>query len=225
VKPSELVPQAKNARYFLPDKFKTLVNNVAKEGTLESVPLVVRSHKHKGKYEIISGHHRVDAAKEAGLQQLIVMVHRDDLTEDEVISKQLSHNALAGLDDKTILAELFQSIRDIEQKIATGLNDEIASISYESLNFRVGTFKEFTVMFLPEDIGLYDEAMETVAKESLIKTNTEVRLAPMEGFEKFAKVLRRIKKSENIKSNGVALMRIVDLAMQQMEEDGVHKGV
>ena len=169
VDPKILKPQKKNARYFLPEKFKILVENVKKEGALESIPLVIRKDD---KYEIISGHHRVDAAKEAGLDKILVMLHREDLSRDEVVSKQLSHNALSGLDDKTILAELFQSIRDVSQKIATELNDEVGSVDYESLNFRVGNFKEFTVVFLPEDIGLFDEAMETICSELLVKSST-----------------------------------------------------
>lgn len=221
VDPTILKGQQKNARYMLPEKFKTLVKNVKSEGSLESVPLVV---KNGDRYEIISGHHRIDAAKEAGLEKVLVMVHREDLTRDEVVSKQLAHNALAGLDDKTLLSELFQSIEDVSLKIATGLVDEAGAISYESLNFKVGTFKEFTVMFLPEDVGLYDEAMELIAQECFVTGQTEVRLASMESWDKFGKVLRRIKKCENIKSNGTALMRMVELAQEAMV-NGLHEGV
>lgn len=217
VSPKDCLPQQKNARYFKPEKFKQLVTNI-KESGMESLPFVIPSKKAPGKYDIISGHHRVDGAKEAGKEVILVLVADKNLTRDQIVSKQLSHNALVGVDDQTLLAELFQSIEDIDQKIASGLNDDIGKIDYESLNFRVGTFKEFTVQFLPEDIGIYDEAMmEVLASETLIKSGTEVRLASMKDFERFAKVIRKVKKCENIKSNGVALLRIIELAEEYME--------
>lgn len=223
IEPKALQGQKKNARYFMPEKFKTLVNNIKKEGNLESVPLVVDRN---GKIEIISGHHRVDASKEAGLDKILVFVMPSEISQDDLVSKQLSHNALVGLDDKTVLAELFQSIESIEAKIASGLTDEAGKIDYESLNFRVGSFKEFTVMFLPEDLGLFDEAMESCVQDSLVKSSTDVRLSSMEYWDKFSEIIRKVKKVENIKSNGVALMRIIDLAMQKIvESDGIHEEV
>ena len=192
VNPNKLVGQKKNARYFTPNTFKTLVENIKRENALESVPLV---HKVGDVYEIISGHHRVDAAKAAGLKEIIVMVHRN-LTHDEMRSKQLSHNALTGIDDKILLSELFNEIQSIEQRMATGLSDEVGKISYESINFRVGTFEELTIMFAPDDIAKYDDAMERLANDSFVKSSTTVRLAPMSCFDKLANLLRKIKKTE-----------------------------
>lgn len=224
VSPKDCLPQPKNARYFAPEVFKQLVENV-KQGGMESAPLVIRSRQAEGKYDIISGHHRVEAAKEAGKDFILVFVASDDLTEDQITSKQLSHNALVGRDDKTILAELFQSIRDINEKIKTGLSDEVGKISYESLNFRVGNFKEFTMLFLPEDEAMVDEAMEEIAKSMLVKSSSAVRLAPVEYWDRFADAIRKIKKVENIKSNATAFLRLIELALQQLQsvkgKDGV----
>lgn len=215
VDPRKLKGQEKNARYFPAEKYKTLVNNIKKEKKLESVPLVMRNKK--GELEIISGHHRVEAAIEAGLDKILVMVY-NHLSRDKVISKQLSHNSLTGLDDKTILAELFQEIQDIELKMSTGLNDEVAKINYESINFRLGSFKEFIITFLPEDEELYDKTMEDILKESMIGQDSAVRLTSMKYYDKFADTIRKIKKTENIKSNGIALNRLVELANERMED-------
>lgn len=213
VSPSDCLPQEVNARYMPVEKMQQLINNIKDEGKLESVPLV---YKERNKYKIISGHHRVQAAREAGIEKILVMIGEPQ-NSDDIKSKQLSHNELSGLDDKTVLADIFHSIEDISRRIATGLNDEIAKIDYTSLNFRIGNFKEFTVMFLPEDVGIYDEAMDIVAAEMLTKPQTEIRLSSVKYYDKFANTIRRIKKAENIKSNGVALMRMVELAQQTME--------
>jgi hypothetical protein len=221
ISPKECIGQPKNARYFAPEKFKQLVTNI-KKGGMESVPLVMRSLQVAGKYDVISGHHRVEAAREAGLEVILVFIADDNLSYDEIVSRQLSHNALVGLDDKTLLAELFQSIKSIECKIQTGLNDEIGKVSYESLNFKVGTWKEFTVLFLPEDEGLTDEMMEAIAASTLIKSSNAVRMVSIDYWDRFATAIRKIKKVENIKSNGTAFLRMVELAetvINQLQEN------
>jgi hypothetical protein len=106
VKPEDCLGQDKNARYFTPEVFQQLVDNVKADGQLESVPLVYPHPDIEGKYLIISGHHRIDAAKQAKLEYVLVFVIRPT-SQDEIISKQLSHNALVGMDDKAVLAEIF----------------------------------------------------------------------------------------------------------------------
>ena len=216
VDPKDCIGAEVNARYFLPETFNQLVNNVKRTGNLESTPLVYVDPKlPKGKYRIVSGHHRIESAKEAGLSLIMVMI-MDPESEDEIKSTQLAHNSLVGTDDEQILAELFESIQDVSLRIASGLNDKINKINYSTINFRVGTFKEFSVVFLPEDVGIYDEAMEKIAEDMLSKSQAEIRLASMEYYDRFTKAIMKVKKVENIKSNGVALMRMIELAEQQM---------
>lgn len=212
--PKDLKGQDVNARYFLPEKFQQLVRNVQRDGRLESTPLVY----HDGsQWRIISGHHRILAAKEAGLENVLCLV-AEPQDNDEIVSKQLSHNALTGVDDRVLLSQLFNSIADIELKIATGLNSDISSISYTSLNFRLGEYKEFNIMFLPEELEDYDRAIERIATESLgLKSQTELRTTDIAYWDKFAETVRRIKKLDNIKSNGVALQRMVELALESLE--------
>ena len=167
---------------------------------------------------IISGHHRVQAAREAGLENILVMVAKPE-DKDDIVSKQLAHNELVGIDDETILSELFTSIEDVSKRIATGINDDICKIDYTSLNFRIGEFKEFTVLFMPEDEGYTDEVMSQVAERLSIKSKSAIRLTNIKYWERFATVIRTIKKCENIKSNGTAFIRMVELAEQMMDKE------
>lgn len=68
VSPKDCIGQKKNARYFEVDKFNQLVSNIKGDGALESAPLLYQNDelKAQGKYEIIPGHHRVEAAKAGG---------------------------------------------------------------------------------------------------------------------------------------------------------------
>jgi len=215
VRPQDCVGQKKNARYFTPEKFAQLVQNIKRDGRLESVPLVYAIED--GKYSIISGHHRIDAAKEAGLEQILVFVTTPE-SRDEIVSKQLSHNALVGKDDPMLLAELFNSIAEMDLRLASGLSDEVSKISYASLNFRVGEYKELVLMFLPEQLEDLEAKMTEIANSSIADKNSTVFLASLADYEKFTATLRQIKKVENIKNNATAVQRMAELAQERLQE-------
>jgi hypothetical protein len=214
VSPNDCLPQKVNARYFKPEIFKLLVDNVKRSGHLESAPLVYRD---ADKYRIISGHHRVDAAKAAGLEQILVFI-TEPKSKDDIVSKQLSHNSLTGEDDNILLTQLFSSIQDIELKFATGLVSQINKISYESINFNILTSKELTFLFIPTDIETYDKLYNEICEQLVFKASNEVRLTNIDYYEKFGETLRRVKKVENIKSNGSALLKILELAQMTLDE-------
>lgn len=214
VNPENLKGQRVNARYMKAEVMQQLVQNIKKDKRLESMPLI---YEEQDGDRIISGHHRVEAAKAAKLPYIMVMVTSPE-DKDEIVSKQLSHNALVGTDDAQVLADLFNSIQSIEKRMATGLQDAIAKISYTSLNYRLGNWKELVFMLLPEDIGMLDESMDEILKTMQCSADAEIRMASIECFDKFAKTLMKVKKFENIESNGIALMRLVELALEKMSE-------
>lgn len=218
VSPKDCIGQKKNARYFEVDKFNQLVSNIKGDGALESAPLLYQNDelKAQGKYEIISGHHRVEAAKAGGIPYLIAFV-RSDINRDQLVSKQLSHNALTGKDDQQILKELFDSIDDIDLKLASGLQNEIDKVQYESLNFRLGTYKSFLILFTPPDLDEFNRVVDLMMESTDIRTDAEVRLASMDSHPEFVDKIQRIKKVENIKSNATALHRILMLAEEGLK--------
>ena len=64
----ELQEQRKNARTMAPETFNRLVSNIQKDGgKLEALPLCHRLAN--GDIAIISGHHRVRAARSAGVSE------------------------------------------------------------------------------------------------------------------------------------------------------------
>ena len=217
--PNDIVAQKKNARYFKPEKFQMLVENIKSAGSLKSAPLVFFDES-IDKYRIIDGTHRVQGSKDAGLSSILCFLEKPE-SNDEKISKQLSYNALTGEDDKLILSELFKSITDIDLKFATGLSDELHKIEYTSLNFKLGASKQLTVMFLPEDIEEYDSGMNKIAEDLILKQSDEARVTSLEYWDKFIKIIQKVKKNENIKSNGSAILRLIELANEQINLDKI----
>ena len=137
--------------------------------------------------------------------------------EDQIKAKQLSHNSITGKDDEIVLKKLYDSIKDLEMKYYSGLKDQLDNIDTISLNFKTGDYKEFAMLFLPEDIGNYDELVELV-EESIVRKDTACRLVDSETHKQFINAMKEIKGCENIKSNAAAFSRIIELALEKIQE-------
>jgi hypothetical protein len=105
--------------------------------------------------------------------------------------------------------------------MATGLQDEIEKISYVSLNFKMGNFKELILLFAPGEIDHLDQIMTDLEDNSHISPKSSVRIADMAIFDEFADRLRKIKKVENIKSSAIAINRMVEIVSEYL--DGIEK--
>lgn len=215
VHPMNCVPQEVNARYMDNQTMQNLIKNVKRDGRLESVPLVAK--REDGKYDIISGHHRCEAAQKAGLALILVMIAAVK-SESELRAKQLSHNAIAGKDDDVMLRKMYESIADLSLKVYSGLQDSIESINFTSLNFKAGSFKEFVVAFLPENVEQFDKACELIEAMKGGGSDAAVRLAPLQAYDTFTAAIRKVKRAEDIKSNGTALVLLVEMAMERMAQ-------
>jgi hypothetical protein len=107
---TDLKPAARNARHMTSIMFGRLKENIAKDKALGSLPLCWRNLD--GTFEIMSGHHRISAAIQAGVEYSLVLYTDAVLSSDERVAIQLSHNALSGHDDVQALLELSHSIGD-----------------------------------------------------------------------------------------------------------------
>jgi hypothetical protein len=220
VSPKDCIPQKVNARYMTPETFKQLIENIKLDGTLETMPLLYSDDElaKEGKYEIISGHHRIDAAKAAGVPKILAFVRRN-ISREELVSKQLSHNALSGVDNAQILKKLFDSINSIDLKAASGITNGLEKLSYETLKFKAGKFKTFVILFAQNDLEAYDELAKEVmaAHGAEIKEDSVVRIADVRDYDKFIVALQRLKKITDIKSNAMVFSKMTEIMSEFIE--------
>ena len=106
-----LVPSETNARRMTKFMYERLVENLENDGELTSTPLVHGTR-------IISGHHRIRAAMEAGITHAKVMNIVSDISEEHLTALQLSHNSLSGEDDPEILKKMLDELSAEEQAFA-----------------------------------------------------------------------------------------------------------
>lgn len=203
--------QDKNARVMSPDKFDRLAENIKKDKRLESLPLCVISRNEAGneEFHILSGHHRTRAARAAGLREVYVMVIEEELSRDQIISKQISHNALSGYDDPFLLQELYSEITDIDAKIASGiLNGELdfdmPTLQADDITFDFD-YELIQIMFLPKQKEKFDEVIGMLDKDA------DVYLADKADFSRLRDVMVDISKKENIRNASAIMARMIDI--------------
>lgn len=207
---SALREQDKNARVMAGEKFDRLADNIKRDGMLESLPLCVLDEKGESPiFHVISGHHRTRAARKAGVHNLIILVIEREMTRDEIISKQLSHNSLEGYDDPQILKELYDEIKIIDFKISSGVTDFELDIEHTSLKIDdvkiVLDYETINILFLPRQV----EHLEKVVAE--IKDEATVYLADKKDFERMAEQIRTIAKRDNIVNMSAIIARMIEI--------------
>ncbi len=207
----------KNARYMTNEMFRNLVDNIKKDGQLSSVPLC---WKHGDKYRVLSGNHRCQAAIEAGITEVLVLYTDKELSKQEQIAIELSHNAIDGKDDMSILKELWDEIDDVGLKYYAGLDDKtqeemekaaISALAEVKLDYRTLTF-----MFLPNELDKLDKAFEHAIEHGGIQDT--VYINRLEDFKRLLDAQSKTQAAYDIKNSATSLMMILDI-FRSHEED------
>lgn len=206
-----------NANEMSGEDFAALCDNIGKSG-LSSVPCCYK--KSDGRFVMISGHHRLRACKKLRYKKIgILYCNEDELTKDEIIAIQLSHNSLHGEDNKNILKKLFEQIQTIEFKKFAHINiDEIKPIDADGIS--IYALKEnfvFTIILYPNSFGTLDDLYGDIREQS--KKSDALILASQEENEMLLlKLQKEIGAQFNIKSPSITFAKLLELANERLKE-------
>ena len=214
-----LKEQSLNARMMNNDMFKQLESNIKKRGALESLPFCALDSE--GKIEIISGHHRVRACREAGIKEIPVILDISGLTKSQIVAKQLAHNSLSGKDDEGILLELYNMMDNIDDKLESfidvnEINNDRDSLSSINLDDKVD-FKSIHFLFTDKEIKDIDKLMERLETES----SDGVYVCRKEDFETLVNAIEKTKKIEGVRNTSLAMV-ILCKKLLEMENKNEH---
>jgi hypothetical protein len=192
---------------------RQLMETIKKDNRLESVPFTALADN---KVEIISGHHRIRAAKAAGLAFVYVLLDISGLSRSKIAAKQIAHNSINGYDDKDVLKEIAKLIDNVDDMIESyGGKDlfeeptqEIEKLLSPKTDF---DWKTMQFMFLPYQI----EDLDRLAKEA--HGNDYIGVANIEQYQKLLTTLERFKEFENVKNLGQAIYLMIEAANNKME--------
>jgi hypothetical protein len=204
-----------NARIMPPKEYAQLVNNIRSRGGLESVPYCVRMN---GRVEVVSGHHRIRAAKEAGVDEAPVLIDESGMNRSQVIAKQLAHNRLAGMDDTATLRQLFQMLNSPSDILASGLADDLLELPEVELEPVLAPhmdmdWRTVSFAFLPHQVEKMKALIEQLPASDMVWVGLN------EQFESFMKAVVGYARLKRILSAGIAIAVLTDIALKQLEAD------
>jgi len=208
----------KNARFMEQSMFNQLVANIRRDGQLSSVPFCVENND--GTYTVVSGNHRIQAAKMAGLTSCpILYINENDITNDEIRAIQLSANSISGQDDQEILKELLDEITDVALKeyahISNEVLENVKDISY-SVEMPSNEIIPVTFMFLSTQKLLFDKLMDVLANY----TEREIEgmtLLDMETLKRLNEVSAKVSEKYKIKSQALSICKMLEIVNDLIE--------
>jgi hypothetical protein len=213
IDPRSLVLLKTNARYMRHEQYQQLVANVRRDGRLTSVPLVAPLEDDPTKLEVLSGNHRTQAAIDAGLTSVPVMVILSPLTKDQRVALQLSHNAIAGQDDPAILKALYEELDAIDWRIYAGLDDKtlglLEQVQPGSLTEVNLEFQSLSIVFLPEEL---DHVREVAGRAlELARTGDETWIGMMSQHGRLLDAMTAISQAYNVTNTATVLQLLLDV--------------
>jgi hypothetical protein len=216
VSPADVAHVQKNAHYMPTKLYKRLVENVKHDGNLSSLPFCWRDSE--GKLVALSGNHRVDAARDAGIDNILVLYTDATLSRSEQIAVQLAHNAIVGADNKQTLRELWEEILELEFKQYTGLDETtletVDAGSLEKLRAQQLPLEMVQLLFLPEEVERLQAVVDGLGR---LGGGEALRYAArLADFDRFFEALLKVKEVEGIVNSATAVLRMVEIVEEHL---------
>lgn len=206
-----------NANEMTGEDFAQLCDNIGKSG-LSSVPSCYK--KSNGRFVMISGHHRLRACKKLHYKTIgILYCLESELSKDEIIAIQLSHNSIHGHDNTSVLKKLFEQIKSVDFKQFAHVNiDEIAPLSTDGIS--IFALKEnfvFSVILYPDSFENLDELYGDI-REQASKSDAIILANKNKNEKLLLKLQTEIGKQYEIKSPSITFAKLLELAKERLTE-------
>lgn len=207
-----------NARVMARTDFDILTDNIRRRGKLESV-LYCAQPKGVGPITIISGHNRRKAALAANVQTAWVLIDRAEYTRSQLVAKQLAHNALVGVDDQNILAEMVKLLDNADDLLASGIKSSEVPIDQKYADVALLTptleFEQKTLAFafLPHQFA---EAEKFFGEFD--KTVDMMVVGHESQWEEFVAKAAAFSRIKNIRSGATAIAQLIRIAQAEIDE-------
>jgi ParB-like chromosome segregation protein Spo0J len=214
---AELREQDVNANVMPTGMFNALVGNLRKNKAIEGVPLCAVREGGTA-MEIVSGHHRVRAAMQAGITEGLVLCYYG-ITRSELIAKQLSHNSIQGNSDPEIVKRLYEAIESLPEKMESFIDPSLWESLPDPTRFEqvdVDLFadaKTVTVLFLPVQAQDFQKALDLLSKDDDV-----VYLAHRAQFDSFRDAVHEVRKEMEIYAYPTAIAQMAALALERLEQ-------
>ena len=208
----DLKEQDKNARTMPKRMFGRLAQTIKGGQRLESLPFCAATDKG---LEIISGHHRIRASRDAGLKEVFVIVDISGLTPSQIKSKQLAHNAIQGADDYSLLSQIYSEIDNIDDLLETFIDIEAVTKALETgstaiADIRVAfDWKMMLISFLPSEFDDWENLIKMV--KSMADNHYVADMALYSEFNEVLDTMRQAYDARSVSTCLATMMAITKL--------------
>ena len=215
--------QDMNARSMTQQTMAQLTVNIQDAGVMESVPLCVQVGE---EIQIISGHHRVRAARAAGLTYIVVLLYRE-LDQSRVKAKQLAHNSITGTDNPELIRRIWEDIRDVQARfeayIDPRLFDDIPkAVSFKPVDVDLHkNTKRYLLLFLSTQAEDFDAAIEQLTRGC---QPDAIYLAHMDAFDAWQAAFAKTQEKLDIKSVPTAVAEMARIVLGVLAEQEPMEG-
>lgn len=143
----------------------------------------------------------------------------ENLTKDQRIAIQLSHNAISGQDDLAILKELYGAIDDVNMKAYCGLDDEtlkmLDDIKTQSMSAKGLKYHIINLLFLPHEIKQIQQCLKEVKSQL---SNNVTLMARYEEYDKYLDTMVDVSKGSRIKNTACCFMAMLEIVNNHIED-------
>ena len=210
----EIILLKKNARFMRKESFDRLVENVSHDGELSSIPFCYLDQE-RGMMTVLSGNHRIRSLKASKIKRTVVMYNQFEMSKDEQTKIQLSHNAISGEDDILILKELYDSIEDLREKIATGIDDDM----FEDIeNNRVSLIESVDIPTVEMVLFFTDNVAERVKEGLKGRTDSYVFMGDRDNYKRYLELSETIQTNYNLLNGSMILEVLLDIYTRYLKE-------
>lgn len=205
-----------NPRSMPQRMFDQLIDNVKNSGVLESVPLCAYVNN---RIEIISGHHRVRAARAAGVKNILVLVY-DDITHSRLRSKQLAHNTISGTDDPEMVRRVWSEILDVQAQFEAYVDPRVFNAIPEPVKFTPvdvnvqALVKTVMIIFLPTQALDFAQAVDMINPKGEVD---RIYLASKDTYDGWKVALSKVREDCDIVSLPTAIAEMARLAVETLD--------
>jgi hypothetical protein len=212
--------QSVNPRAMPQKMFDQLIENIKESQFLESVPLCVQSD---GELKMVSGHHRLRAARAAGLSHILVIVY-ESLSPSRVKSKQLAHNTISGTDNLELVKRVWDEITEVRARFEAYVDPRLFKNLPEPVKFKPvdvdmqALAKTVLIVFLPSQKQDFDKAVAAIMPNLHLDS---VYLASKETYDGWVKALVRVQSDLEIVSVPVAIAEMARLVIAYLDSQSV----
>ncbi len=215
----ELIEQDVNPQSMPQGMFDQLVDNVKTSGVLESVPLCVKTAKG---IEIISGHHRVRAAREAGQTHVLILLYLE-LAPSRVFSKQIAHNTISGVADPELVRRVFEQIIEVQAQYEAYVDPRVLKVVPDPVKFISvdidldALSRTVLITFLSSQVADFEQALEAV-KIMLPKLELDlVVIGDLSAYDLWREAFLRVRSELEVASVPAALGAMARLALEALD--------